>query len=102
MRTLPLAGRVGEGGETKQGLSVVHQPLHIVIARFMRAIQRRDVHRAKGLFRPADARRLDNPHEAGDGGGILASPPPLPALHSSGNVPTPAEAINGRSRAGKA
>jgi hypothetical protein len=31
----------------------------------MRAIQWRDVYRAKTLFRSADAERLDNPHEAG-------------------------------------
>jgi hypothetical protein len=32
----------------------------------MRVVQRRDVHRAKGLFRPADAGLLDYPHEAGN------------------------------------
>jgi hypothetical protein len=34
---------------------------HLVIARLVRATQRRDVYRAKGLFRPADAGRLGLP-----------------------------------------
>jgi hypothetical protein len=42
---------------------------HAVIARLVRAIQWCDVHRAKGFSRPADAVRLDYPHEAGNDGG---------------------------------
>jgi hypothetical protein len=42
---------------------------HPVIARLVRAIQQRDVHRAKGLSRPADTGLLDYPHEAGNDGG---------------------------------
>jgi len=46
----------------------------VVIARFMRATQRRRVCGAGESFRPADAGRLDCPHEAGnDDGGSRGS-----------------------------
>jgi len=45
-----------------------HHPTTVVIARLVRAIQRRDVHRAKGLSRPADAGLLDYPDEPGNDG----------------------------------
>ena len=50
-------------------LSGKRPSLPTVIARLVRAIQWRDVHRAKGLFRHADAWLLDYPHEAGCDGG---------------------------------